>query len=177
MKRSAKVGALATLVGVQVIAVIAYRHVEERREVDAATVLPNALPVASDGQIGNLWVADRQGYRTDIGALDRPTIVHFWATWCAPCLTELPALLAATDAGALPTLAVSVDSSWATVSQVFPTKHPALRLALNKDAATSGLNLQTLPVTLLVGPEGRILLRADGARDWTDPDFVAAWQR
>lgn len=62
-----------------------------------------------------------------------PVVLHFWATWCAPCLQELPELLQSVEQlrnKGFVFLAVAEDDSWATL-EIFFQQHP--QLAVMKD--------------------------------------------
>ena len=98
-----------------------------------------------------------------------PVLVHFWATWCAPCVEELPALLAfARGEPRLRLLAISLDPHWKAVRDFFPKGVPpeVVRAQVNTDAA---YRVSSLPETFLVDDSGAIRLRMEGERDWTDP--------
>lgn len=90
-----------------------------------------------------------------------PHLVHFWATWCGPCLEELPTLLAAAEAEGVPLLAIT-DEEWPTVARFFDGDVPA---AIVQGAAT-GWQVSGLPDTFVVR-DGRIVARMGGPRDWS----------
>jgi thiol-disulfide isomerase/thioredoxin len=102
--------------------------------------------------------------------------VNVWATWCKPCLEELPRLerWAARHAGRVELVLVSADESDATVA-TFRSAHPGVpdgvRLA-DPDAlpawlSTLGLDAASpIPIHVLVDPEGRTrCVRAGGVGD------------
>ncbi len=100
----------------------------------------------------------------------KPTLVHFWATWCAPCRTELPALLAAARAVSGETgfalVAVSVDDSWPAIETFFAGNvPPEVARARDPDAAQR-FGVGPLPDSFFVSPEGLLVARYRGAREW-----------
>jgi peroxiredoxin len=109
-------------------------------------------------------------------------MVHFWATWCPPCVEELPALerlYRAYFGKDLEVLAVSVDEGGAgTVEQFMRKNRFVLPVLLNPDQSVSRqYGTFKFPETYLVDREGIVRLKIIGAADWTSPDaqkFVQA---
>ncbi len=100
----------------------------------------------------------------------RPTLVHFWATWCAPCQEELPALLAAARAvsgeSSFDLVAVSVDDSWPVIEAFFGGQVPS-GIARARDAdVASRFGVGSLPDSFFVATDGRLIARYRGTRDW-----------
>ncbi len=154
-----------------------YRLVEASREGPQTSAVTTAPPVVTTSETGTLVVEDLDGHATNLGALEHPTIVHFWATWCEPCREELPALLDLADAGQIRLIAVALDDGWAPVHEMLGGRQsPSLALG-SPSAAKRQLGVRTLPVTFLVDVGGVVRLRADGARNWRSAEFVAHWDR
>jgi len=100
----------------------------------------------------------------------KPLLVNLWATWCAPCIAELPTLDAAarTAGDRLTVLAVSqdLDASKAapflaakSFTHLKPYRDPKLGLSLAYAA--------NLPTTVFYDANGRELWRVAGGMDWT----------
>lgn len=105
----------------------------------------------------------------------RPMLVNLWATWCAPCLKELPTLdrLAADARGRLVVVPVSQDlAGWRAVNPVFtPERFPNLRTLVDSQMRLGAeLAARGLPVTVLYDPQGREVWRYEGELDWSGPD-------
>jgi len=111
----------------------------------------------------------------------KTVLLHFWATWCAPCVEELPKLQALQQerAGAhFVILPVALDYN-APHTQVgaFMKKHnvenlPVL-LVSKDDPAWDTLTGFSLPTSFLIGPDGRVLYKMVGDADWTSKDSLA----
>ena len=116
------------------------------------------------------------GSTLDLGALhDRPRILHFWATWCAPCRRELPSLRSAADLlDDDAVLAISVRSEWAEVRQFFDGEVPDFVVRERSGELARTLGVSTLPDTYVIDQEHRAVLRIAGALDW-DRDEHRAW--
>lgn len=103
----------------------------------------------------------------------RPLLVNMWATWCGPCVVEMPSLdaLAAREGATLQILAVSQDSDDNARTKVgdFFRAHRFVRLEPYLDrqmGLMTGLGLQELPTTILYDSEGREVWRMTGMADW-----------
>lgn len=109
-------------------------------------------------------------------------LVNLWATWCAPCVREMPALdrLQARLGQRLRVLAISEDRGAAHVVEPFLEKLALEKLAIYLDpkgAAQSALQVRGLPTSYLIDPEGRIRGKLEGAAAWDSPDMVALLER
>jgi thiol-disulfide isomerase/thioredoxin len=107
-------------------------------------------------------------------------LVNFWATWCEPCLEEMPSLqrLAARLAGQpFALLAVNYGESPAKV-QAFLERLPApLPVLLDRDLqAARAWRVRILPASFLVGRDGRVRASVIGELDWASPEAIRAVQ-
>jgi len=109
-------------------------------------------------------------------------LVNYWATWCPPCITEIPSLLALKAQRGSETFDVVF------ISLDFPENNEAMTKLLDRyklsnletlymtDAKQwSDLSGRGLPITVLVNPEGQIMSRMVGGIDWSGPladDFL-----
>jgi thiol-disulfide isomerase/thioredoxin len=103
-----------------------------------------------------------------------PVLVNLWATWCAPCVKELPTLdrLAGNHAvdGQLGVIAVSQDMGPQPSVKAFLDKLGIEHVGSYQDSAMglSGvLGVQVMPTTILYDSEGREVWRYIGDLDWT----------
>lgn len=110
-------------------------------------------------------------------------VVNFWATWCAPCVREMPALSALADTLAphdILVLPLSADRGGApVVTKWFQDRGIAnLPVLLDaKGALGRAWQLRGLPTTVLIDRQGREVARLEGDVDWTTPDVPDAIRR
>jgi thiol-disulfide isomerase/thioredoxin len=107
-----------------------------------------------------------------------PVLVNLWASWCAPCVKELPTLdkLAAAhrDDGALGVVAISQDSGNQTGVVAFLKKLNVADLGAYHDpdmhlSGALGPDV-VLPTSILIDADGREVWRYVGDLDWTGPE-------
>lgn len=140
---------------------------------------------ADDGALARFWdlsFQTPQGTALAMGALKgRPLLVNFWATWCPPCVEEMP-MLDAFFRQQPPTgwqvlgLAIDQPSAVRTFLQKTPVTFPIGLAGLDGTALGKALGNQTggLPFTVVVDATGRLRERRMGRVTQADLD---AWSR
>ncbi len=118
---------------------------------------------------GTLRLADLKG---------KVVFLNFWATWCEPCLEEMPAmerLAAAYRDRGLVVVALSADREGASVVRPFLKRHGlTFPVGLDPDQAVArSYRVWALPSTFILDRTGARLFLAQGARDWAGPPALA----
>jgi thiol-disulfide isomerase/thioredoxin len=145
-----------------------------------------AMPVASGKTPGEVQIGDSlreatmQGLNGSTRNLSefrgKPLIINVWASWCGPCRAEM---------ASLERLAWLYPTAHFTIIGISTDDDPGQAKALlNKSNATISqfidsklqmenmLGASRLPLTVLVGADGRVLDKIYGARQWDDPDTL-----
>ena len=143
---------------------------------DAAAALTQVMPTVApplrftnaDGQQRTL--ADYHGHTL---------VVNLWATWCPPCIAELPSFAALAPRlkqdGTL-ILPISIDLNGAAAVRPFFAQHGIsdLPILLNQDGSNlQVLNSNGIPVSVVIDPAGQMVARLDGAANWNTPATIA----
>lgn len=110
----------------------------------------------------------------------KPMIVNLWATWCGPCVTEMPSLMKLSERlkdTNLVVVAISEDRGGKFVVEPFLKEHniAGLPIFLDKTMSTGKALKDTsgLPITLLIDVDGNEIGRVKGDRDWDSPESRA----
>ncbi len=158
------------------------------RAADAPAQPADSAPGAAAGEVVRTFAGtplpamqftDVAGQTLDLAAQDGPLLVNLWATWCAPCVKEMPQLdaLAATLEGEVRVITVSQDVRGAEVVTPFFAKAGFQQLQpwLDPDAELSAQFTPdgVLPLTILFDGGGKEVLRVTGGYDWSTPQAAA----
>jgi thiol-disulfide isomerase/thioredoxin len=133
---------------------------------------PKALPdlAFNDGEDKPLKLADYKG---------KIVLLNFWATWCAPCVKEMPSLdrlQAELGKDKFVVLPLSLDGpSRPKVAPFYADKNLShLGVYFDKGRkAMQALDISILPTSILIDGEGRELGRIEGEADWEKPEALA----
>jgi thiol-disulfide isomerase/thioredoxin len=131
---------------------------------------PRRPPAAAffDAKGGRLSLASFNGHYV---------LLNLWATWCGPCVRELPALARLQQAvPKLSIVAVSEGRENAADTERFLKSHGAGALHVYTDpdhAFLAALGVVGLPLSVLMDNKGMEQAKAEGPAEWDDPEAIA----
>jgi thiol-disulfide isomerase/thioredoxin len=163
----------------------------------AAPLARQAAAAPADGGLSKLQVhaaprplpegiafADAEGQPLRFDAFrGRALVVNFWATWCPPCVAEMPSLdraHAVLAGDGIEVLALSSDRGGRAQVEPFYQRTGLRHLAILLDprgAAGRALSIRGLPTTLVLDRAGREVARLEGEAAWDHPEMMAAIRR
>ena len=137
-------------------------------------------PIDPPEQIAAPNFQDRMGQPVNLDDFKGKVVVlNFWATWCPPCIAEMPALdkLQSEMGGKdFTVIAVSTDRQGIKKSAPFYRRAGIKNLALYNDKRGSLLDAfgaKNLPITLVLDRDGRVVGRIEGAANWDSTEAKA----
>ncbi|MAT65258.1 MAG: thioredoxin [Gammaproteobacteria bacterium] len=106
-------------------------------------------------------------------------MVNFWATWCPPCREEMPSMEAVYQGLKGEGFQVLAVNQWESPDQVFPYMgqldvYPSFPVLFDRDSSVAeAYGVKGLPTTVLIDPQGRVVYRAVGGRNFNHPEVQA----
>lgn len=136
-------------------------------------------PVPDGRQAPSFTLAGLDGRKQSLADYKgKLVLLHFWATWCRPCLEELPSLYrmqrAITD-DRFALLTVSVDDNSKIVSDFFKRhKVPALPVLMDTTKKVpTAYGTEKFPESYLIDSTGKVRFRFVNKRDWAGGPALA----
>ena len=157
------------------------RKTNEQQSAHAATSSTVTVPAGIE-EGGYLREASLDGLNVEDRLVSeyrgKPLIINVWASWCGPCRAEMGSLqhLAQQYNGKrFNLIGISTDDYRDRASDFLDQMHVTFDNYIDHELMMeSMLGVKILPLTVLVGADGRVLKKVDGAREWDNPAIVEA---
>jgi cytochrome c biogenesis protein CcmG, thiol:disulfide interchange protein DsbE len=124
------------------------------------------------------------GKMVDLSAFKGSWVVlNFWATWCPPCRDEMPSMEMLNrrfqrDGKNIKMVAVSVDEDYKEVHRFFGETKPTFTVLWDREKTVSGaFGSRKFPETYLINPEGKVVAKYIGPRDWYNQATVQYFEQ
>jgi thiol-disulfide isomerase/thioredoxin len=118
---------------------------------------------------------DLDGQPVDFGRFKgKAVFLNIWATWCGPCVQELPSIARLAGNPTLKDVAfvcVSTDDSAEPVKKFLKGKGWPMTVLRATDCPAV-FRTEGIPATFLIGPDGRIAASEVGSAEWDDPKVM-----
>jgi thiol-disulfide isomerase/thioredoxin len=142
------------------------------------TKLGEFVPSSPPFPAPEVSLADPTGQTVGLSELrGKPVLVNLWATWCEPCLREMPSLerLQSRLGERIAVLAVSEDRGGNKTVEPFIAKLGLKSFKIYIDPKSEvgrAFGARGLPTSFLIDREGRVLGRVEGAAEWDSPKIL-----
>jgi peroxiredoxin len=110
----------------------------------------------------------------------KPVLLNFWATWCPPCVQEVPDLVALQQqmGGKITVLAVSMDVDEGAYKAFTQKRMPGILTVRDADHKSSNLfGTFAYPESFLIDKDGKIQRKFIGAVEWTSPEMIEYFKK
>ena len=125
-------------------------------------------------EIEKVKLTNLKGESIDMKQYKGKTVfVNFWASWCGPCIAEMPSLKNAKDSlqnEKIEFLFASDESK--EEIETFSSQHE-YDFKYVRAQSLEELNITGLPTTFIFNPEGKMVFSEMGARQWNSPESIA----
>jgi peroxiredoxin len=101
-------------------------------------------------------------------------LLHFWASWCPPCLGEIPQILALAheyEGRPLKVVTVSLDEKWPDAQKVLADPGPMVSLIDPKTTVSEQYGSFQFPETYLINGKQQIITKWIGPQDWKNENL------
>jgi len=156
------------------VTVTACQQKQEKEVVNSSGEPPIVESAKKEGPLSQFALVDLEGNDIDLNDYEgKPIFLNFWATWCRPCIAEMPSIVRAQkqlDQSDYVFLLASDESAKKITRfkdlQDFPLNFVKL------ESGFMNLGITSIPTTLIIDRKGDIVMDHVGALNWDSPDMI-----
>jgi thiol-disulfide isomerase/thioredoxin len=106
-------------------------------------------------------------------------LINFWATWCAPCVKEIPSLNNLNEhfkeTSNFKMIAINIGQNKGVIEKFFIDKSLSIDfpVLLDENMELSDWNIQAIPTTFLIDGSGKIIYKIEGEKEWDSSEFTS----
>jgi len=132
-----------------------------------AMIAEDKQPALSDSDF-NWMLQNDQGEQVRLAQYrDKPVFLNFWATWCPPCVAELPEIQKAWEKHGESVVFLLVTNQEPAVVEAFMQKHGyTIPVHYAGMAAPPVFEHHSIPTTYIISPDEKIVVKKKGAVNW-----------
>lgn len=155
-----------------------------KRFIPLLLVLLCSFPTAalsSDSLYDTLQVTDLEGNQADLSQYKGGLVlINFWATWCPPCIKEMPSLQRLQqqfEPNEFRIVLINLGQTASTVNSFFKAKSFAFSLPVyldDKGITFTSLGIEGMPSSYLLNANGNPIETIAGSREWDHPENINA---
>jgi thiol-disulfide isomerase/thioredoxin len=146
--------------------------------------LPAKTPVVPTSSVGyphNLPLRSLDGRLVNLSDLKGKVVfVNLWASWCPPCVAEMPgiqALYQKMDPTKVAFVMISLDENPAKAQKLLQRKAYTFPVYFPAGSLPPPFDSNSIPSTVILAPNGQVAARHDGMADYDTPEFKAALEQ
>jgi thiol-disulfide isomerase/thioredoxin len=180
MTKKVSIAALLIVAGTAIWWFFDAKSSEKHAQLSLTGWMQNFTPTADAEPVPKLAFVTKEGKELNFSDFSgKIVLVNFWATWCAPCIREMPSLLRlhkARGSEDFTVIALSQDLRGWPVVAPFLKKIELEELPVyvdTKTAVSRNFKVKGLPTSILLDRQGRELGRLAGHAEWDSPEALA----
>jgi thiol-disulfide isomerase/thioredoxin len=146
----------------------------QRTALSTGLFSPSTAPESTKAASFDFRLTNSAGRKLDFAEFEGQTLfVNFWATWCPPCIAEMPDIqnLYEKIGDEVTFVMISVDDNQFKAKQFIQDKEYEFPLYFLDSSLPPTYNARTIPTTYVISPEGKIVAEHHGMAKYDSEEF------